>query len=337
MSNRDSKRSAQLDELLSSADVKNPDVASTRRERLFRSLDRYVYAPVAVAYSDWRTRLGVILIAGFILLGTVGVHFIDPAGLNEVERYMDPFQSLDAPLGADRLGQPIHSQIVHATPAMLQMALAGVLFSVVVALSIGVVAGYKGGVVDSLLMTVTDILMVIPGLPLIVVIAAIWQPEHPFVVGAILAIDAWPGLARMLRSQVLTIRERSYIESHRAMGRNTSSIVLSDIAPQLMPFVLINAAEAARRVIFASVALYFLGFLPFSSQNWGVIMNLAYKHGAALSNPELAGHWLYGPMAAVMLFSFGLILLSQGMDRVFNPRLRARHAKTVVETDEYQE
>jgi peptide/nickel transport system permease protein len=66
-------------------------------------------------------------------------------------------------------------------------------------------------------------------------------------------------------------------------------------------------------------------------------MNLAYKHGAALSNPELAGHWLYGPMAAVMLFSFGLILLSQGMDRVFNPRLRARHAKTVVETDEYQE
>lgn len=334
MADADTDRSGELSGLLT--DFDRETVPSTRRERLYRSLDRYVYAPAAIAYSDWRTRIGILIITLFTLMGTVGVYLIEPAGLNEVQPYQKPFQTLAAPLGADRLGQPLHSQIVHATPAMLQMALAGVLFSVVVALSIGVVAGYKGGLVDYVLMTLTDILMVIPGLPLVVVLAAIWQPEQPFVVGAILAIDAWPGLARMLRSQVLTIREESYVEAHRAMGVRDRNILFSDIAPQLMPFVLINAAEAARRVIFASVALYFLGFLPFSTNNWGVIMNLAYKHGGAMANPGLAGHWLYGPMAAITLFSFGLILFSQGMDRVFNPRLRARHARTVEEAEEFR-
>jgi peptide/nickel transport system permease protein len=335
MPNGDPDHRANLDGLLTNLD--DEAVPSTRRERLYRAFDRYVYAPASIAYNDWRTRIGILIILFFIFMGTVGIYLIEPAGLNEVPPYLKPFQSMDAPLGADRLGQPIHSQVVHATPAMLQMALAGVVFSVVVALSIGVIAGYKGGLVDDALMTGTDILMVIPGLPLIVVIAAIWQPEQPFVVGAILAIDAWPGLARMLRSQVLTIREESYIEAHRAMGVDTRHILFSDIAPQLMPFVLINAAEAARRVIFASVALYFLGFLPFSTNNWGVIMNLAYKHGGAMANPSLAGHWLYVPMVAITLLSFGLILFSQGMDQVFNPRLRARHARTVEEGEEYQD
>jgi peptide/nickel transport system permease protein len=316
-------------------DLDTESAASTRIERLYRRFDRYVYAPAAVAYSDLRTRIGIAIILCFVLMGTVGVMLVEPAGMNEVPPFQSPFQSAAAPLGADRMGQPIHSQVVHATPAMLQMALAGIVFSVGVALSIGVAAGYKGGIVDDVLMTATDILMVIPGLPLIVVIAAIWQPEQPFVVGMILAIDAWPGIARMLRSQVLTIREANYIEADRAMGVGTGEILLSNIAPQLMPFVLINAAEAARQVIFASVALYFLGFLPFSTNNWGVIMNLAYKQGGALSNPGLSGHWLYVPMIALTLFSFGLILFSQGMDRVFNPRLRARHAKTVEQTEEH--
>lgn len=314
------------------SDLDVPD--TSRRDRLHRYLDLYVYAPLRVAWSDWRARFGIAIIGFFILLGTVGVRIVSEPLLNETEPYTVWFQTLEYPLGTDNMGRPIGKMLVHATPAILKMALAGVLFAVGLAILIGIVAGYKGGLVDYVLMTITDIVMIIPGLPLTVVLIAIWQPQDPFFVGVVLAIDSWPSLARMLRSQVLTIREEEYVEASRAMGVSTWSTVQKDITPQLMPYIMINAANAARGVIFAAVGLYFLGFLPEGGAfNWGVMMNQAYSTGGALANPWRAGHWLFAPMIMLVVFTMGLILFSQGMDRVFNTKIRARHAET-VEDDE---
>lgn len=330
-----------------------------RGKRIYRRLDTWVLAPIRVAMADWRMPIGSLIVVFFALLGTVGVQFISEPSLNEAPPYTGAFSGglsaitneggwidfvqislfgtgiqipwfeLYYPLGTGRLGQGIGKQIVHGTPAMLKMAIAGAVFATGVALVIGTVAGYKGGKVDTVLMTISDIVMTIPALPLIVLLAAIYQPTDPFVIGVLLAIDNWPGLARALRSQVLTIRTESYVEAGRAMGVPSSSILKRDIVPQLMPYTLINTANAARGVIFESVALYFLGLLPFGKTfNWGVMMNRAYQAGA-LSNIDRAGHWLFAPMIMLTLFSFGLIILSQGLDRVFNPQLRARHSKTV--------
>lgn len=329
-----------------------------RGKRIYRKLDAWVLAPVRVAMADWRMPVGSLTVIFFVFLGLVGVRFVPEPSLNEAPPYIGAFSGglsaitsdggwidigqtslfgigqvpwfeLYYPLGTDRLGQGIAKQIVHGTPAMLKMALAGAVFATGVALIIGTVAGYKGGKIDTVLMTITDIVMTIPALPLIVLLAAIYQPTDPFVIGVFLAIDNWPGLARALRSQVLTIRTESYVEAARAMGIASSSILERDVVPQLMPYTLINTANAARGVIFESVALYFLGLLPFGeSFNWGVMMNRAYQAGA-LSNIDRAGHWLFVPMVMLTLFSFGLIILSQGLDRVFNPQLRARHSKTV--------
>ncbi|KYH24469.1 nickel transporter permease NikC [Halalkalicoccus paucihalophilus] len=301
----------------------------SRMERATRFVDRYFLTQARIAWTDWRTRFGIIVLGLFVFTGTVGVHLVPEPGINEAETYMTWFQSWKYPLGTDNMGQPIHKQLVHSTPAVLKMGLAGAIFAAGVAVVVGTVAGYRGGFTDYVLMLVSDILMVIPGLPLIVVLAAIWQPRDPFTVGVILAIDSWPGLARTIRSQVLTLREEEYVEASRSMGVSIPSILQKDIVPQLMPYVLINSAQAARGVIFASVALYFLGFLPYTEMNWGVMMNEAYSTGGALSNPQRAAHWLYPPMLALVLLSFSLVLLSQGLDRVFNPRLRARHSKTV--------
>lgn len=306
----------------------------TRGERYSQAIDRYFLTQARIAWTDWRTRFGIIVLGLFILIGTVGVHIVPEPSINEAETYMTWFQSVQYPLGTDNMGRPIHKQLVHATPAVLKMGLAGAIFAAGVAVVVGTVAGYKGGIVDYVLMLVSDILMVIPGLPLVVVLAAIYQPRDPFAVGVILAIDSWPGLARTIRSQVLTLREASYVEAARSMGISTRDILRNDIIPQLMPYVLINSAQAARGVIFASVALYFLGFLPYTESNWGVMMNDAYATGGALSNPERAAHWLYPPMFALILLSFALVLLSQGLDKVFNPRLRARHSKTVDDSED---
>ncbi len=307
--------------------------ASTRRERAYRLYDIYVYAPASIMWNNWRAQVGTFLILFFVAMGTIGVHIYPEPTYGLADPYIGLFESWEYPLGTDRAGRPIDRQIVHATPPMLQMALAGAIFAVGVAVVVGVTSGFKGGKVDRMLMTACDVMICIPGLPLVIVLAAIFEPRSPFVVGVILAIDGWPGLARALRSQVLTIRESGYVEAQRAMAVDQGTIIRKDITPQLMPYILINAAQTMRAVIFESVALYFLGILPFTVTNWGVMMNLAYTQGGALSNLGRAGHWLFAPMLALILFSFGLVLFAQGMDSVFNPRIRARHAKTVT-TDE---
>lgn len=305
-------------------------------QRIERLLDLYIYTPLRVAWSDWRARIGGLMILFYIAMGTIGVVLVPEPALNEGTRYLGAFENWSIPLGTDNVGRSIGKQIVHATPAMLKMALAGVIFSAGVATLVGLVAGYKGGVVDKVLMTLTDIVLTLPGLPLIVVIAAIYPPKDPFLVGALLAIDSWPGLARALRSQVLTLREESYVEASRAAGLSTPTIINRDIMPQLMPYISINAASAAAGVIGASVGLYFLGILPFTTNNWGVMMNSAHTQGA-LANPEHMGHWLFFPALALSGMTFALVLFSQGMDRVFNPRLRARHSNTIVDEEGTEE
>ncbi|WP_276256405.1 ABC transporter permease [Halomontanus rarus] len=336
-------------------------VQLSNRERVDILLDAYVFTPGRVAWSDWRTRFGIIIMALFVLTGTVGTRIINSPGTNQAPVNHKPFDGglsaitedggwIDitqtsigsvsipwveffAPLGASNFGEPIGRQLVHSTPDMLQMVIAGSIVSVGLAAIIGITAGYKGGRTDSVLMSLTDIVMTMPGLPLIIVIAAIYPPRQAWLVGVVLAIDSWPGLARALRSQVLTLREESYVEASRTMGLSSRTILSRDITPQLMPYILINAAQAGRSVIFQSVALYFLGVLPFTTANWGIMMDTAYTDGYALVN--LSNFYqIFWPMMAVIIISFGFILFSQGMDRVFNPRIRARHAKKVGADEE---
>ena len=308
----------------------------TRQEKTARWVDVHVLTPLRIIKSDWRATAGILIIVGFALLGIIGPLVVPEPRIGQYESYLGPFQRMAYPFGTDGFGQPILPQLVHATPAMLKMAFAGAVLASGLGIVIGTTAGYKGGFVDTALMSVTDIFLTIPGLPLIIVLLSIFPgvTANPFFIGFLLAIDNWPGLARALRSQVLTIRESSYIEAGRAMGRSSPAILWDDIIPQLMPYITINSAKAARRVIFESVALFFLGILPSTMFNWGVMMNYAFKQGAAVSNPGRAGHWLYFPMLVLLVFSLGLILLSQGMDRIFNPRLRARHEETTGGGDE---
>lgn len=339
-------------------------VELSRKERYARSVDSYLLAPARVAWADWRMRFGITTLVLFTLVAVVGTRLVTPPATNQAPVNHQPFHGgiaalwedggwidigpghavtleyfsipgfdLQHPLGADNYGTPIGRNLVHATPDMLEMVIAGAIVSVGIAAIIGITAGYKGGKVDSFLMYITDIVMTMPGLPLIIVIAAIYAPRQAWLVGVILAIDSWPGLARALRSQVLTLREESYVEAARTMGLSSRTILSRDITPQLMPYILINAAHAGRSVVFGAVALYFLGILPFTGANWGIMMDTAYSEANALVN--LANFYqIFWPMLAIVILSFGLIMFAQGMDRVFNPRIRARHAKRVGGDDD---
>ncbi len=300
----------------------------TPREKARRSFERHVYAPIAVLLDDWRALVGSLILLGFVLMGLIavapfGIVLVEKATVMEGPIFLSPFQDWAYPLGTGVMGKSIFKQVVHATPAMLEMVIAGALFSVCLGTLIGTVAGYRGGRTDSALMTLTDVVLTIPGIALVIVLASIYQPERPFVVGLILGIDNWPTLARTVRSQVLSIREEAFTEASRIMGLSEFHILRKDVVSNLMPYISVNFATSARKIIFESVALYFLGILPRSNLNWGLMMNDAYNQ-ANLTNPDQI-HWLLVPMALIILISLGFILLAQGLDRVFNVRLRARH------------
>lgn len=308
------------------------DIERTRMDRYRHWFETWVLASARIAWSDWRVRVGSLIILFYVLMGTVGVVLVDPPAIGDGPRYVGAFESMQYPLGTDNLGRDIMAQIVHATPWMLQMIAAGAVFSTAVATIIGTLSGYKRGTVDRILMTLTDIAMTIPGLPLVIVISVLLQPQNPLVIGVVLSINAWAGLARSIRSQVLTLREESYIEASRTIGVPTSAIIREDILPNLMPYVVVNFVQAARNVIFASVGLYFLGLLPTSKPNWGVMMDRAYSTAGSLYTWETA-YWLIFPMVTVILLVFGLILFAQGTDRLFNPRVRARHADSEQQSE----
>jgi peptide/nickel transport system permease protein len=298
----------------------------SKQEKYFRLFDAWVYAPLRVMLSDWRGIVGLSVVVFFILLGTVGVWVIPEPAMNKGGKLQPWFESFQHPLGTDNLSRDLLSMIVHATPPMLQMIISGGIFATAVATVVGTVSGYKRGFVDTVLMVITDIMLTIPGLPLVMVLAIAIEPENPWVIGIVLTINAWAGLARAVRSQVLSLREESYVEASRLMGISTTNIVVSDLLPNLMPYILINFVQAARGVIFSSVGLYYLGVLPFSTSNWGIILNQAYQWGALADMSTM--HWIFVPIIVIGMLSLGLILLSQSLDQVFNPRVRARRQRT---------
>jgi peptide/nickel transport system permease protein len=121
----------------------------------------------------------------------------------------------------------------------------------------------------------------------------------------------------------LSIREEAYTEASRIMGISKASILRHNVISNLMPYISVNLAQSSRKIIFESVALYYLGILPFSTNNWGVMLNKAYQSGDMTQLGQI--HWLLIPMTLIASVSLGLILLAQGMDRLFNVRLRAQH------------
>jgi len=321
----------------------------TRSQRLREILSEGFVVPFKIAWSDWRTKIGLIIMGVFVaaavltaahksgyyvlndFLGLVGSPWAlsEPSSILSLDdlwrQGLKPFEDWRHPLGTDPTGRGLLSAILWATPQMLQMIIAGGVFSSVMATVVGTVAGYKRGRVESVLMTFSDVAMSIPGIPLVVVMVVIVKPDSPWVLGVLITVNVWAGLARTVHSQVLSIREESYVEASRAMGVSMPRIIQKDILPRLMPYVMVNFVYASRRVIYDSVALYFLGFLPFESpNNWGVMMNYGYNQFGALT-PDGPHYIIFVPMIPIIFLSLGLILLSQGTDRLFNPRVRTRH------------
>lgn len=287
-------------------------------------LDIWVFTPIRILWNDYRGRLGVIILGIYVLMGTVGTVVVPKPAIGQGPSLAQPFESLQHPLGTDGLGQDLLGLMVHATPFMFQMIISGAIFGGVLGIAIGLIAGYEGGNIDKALMTITDTLASIPGLPLLLILVALIEPKNPYLIGIILNIQGWTGGARGVRSQTLAIRKKEYVEASEVMGESKSNVLFKDVLPELLPMIVFGFLGGATTIIQASVGLYFLGILPISHLNWGVVLQHAYERSGALYSLE-AAHWLLVPAITITGLTIAFVMLAQAFDLVFNPRVRARH------------
>lgn len=267
------------------------------------------------------------LIAGVVILIYLGVAIFGPVFVhlspvqNPADAYLSP--SWQHPLGTDYLGQDVLTEIVLGTRPVLEVGLLTAIFAITTGVVVGLVTGYLGGAVDMALMRLADVFLTIPGIPLVIVIAAVIRTTSPIVLAAIIAITAWAGLARAVRSQALSLRTADFIEAAKVQGLPVRHMIGRQLLPNVGPYVAISFLITVTGAIYAEAGLFVLGVAPASgTSNWGMMINLAMGNGALYTSKSML--YLFTPMAAIVFLQIALIFFTRALDQLFNPRLRVQ-------------
>ncbi|MFW9801652.1 MAG: ABC transporter permease subunit [Candidatus Thorarchaeota archaeon] len=263
-----------------------------------------------------RTHLPRLLIA---LAGVIGVGLMVQGILQAP--WVVP---LDFPgyhlMGTDQLGRDVYSQLIIAVRITLLIGIVATTMSVVIGTLIGLVAGYYGGIIDSFLMRFTDIFFVIPSLLLMIVMAAVLGPSIVTLI-IVIGLFSWSSTARIVRGQVLSVKERTYIERVRAVGGGNFYIIGKHVLAAVAPLVVANTILVTAWAILSEVVLDFFGLGDPAMISWGTMLYLAFNAGSMSNNLW----WLvFPPGIMVVLLLLGVSMVGYAMDEIVNPRLRRR-------------
>jgi peptide/nickel transport system permease protein len=274
-----------------------------------------------IARSDRIALAGAAVVAIYVVIAIIGPYIAHMSTVdNPSQAYLSP--SLHHPLGTDSFGQDVLSEVILGTRPIMEVGVLSALMTVFVGVVVGLVSGYLGGFADNVIMRITDVFLTIPGLPLILVIASVVRTTSPVVLAVILSVTAWPGLARAVRSQALSLRTSDFVEAARLQGASLTNIVTRQLLPNVGPYVAINFLLAITGAIYAEVGLFLLGIVPFSGTNWGVMINLAMNQGALYTTQSML--YLFSPMAAIVILQVAFVYFTRILDSLFNPRLRVQ-------------
>ncbi len=188
--------------------------------------------------------------------------------------------SRDHWLGTDYMGKDVWYQIVHGGGSLLLVAAAAATISTVISVVFGALAAMIGGKFDAVVLTITDVVLTIPSIILLGVLAAFVKLNSPFLLALILASTGWPVLLRAVRAQVLSLKEREYVEAARMLDLGTSRILFREVLPNMMSYIVINFVAGMTGAIYGQVILYFLGLVSLSGNNWGLMIQQGYAQGA---------------------------------------------------------
>jgi peptide/nickel transport system permease protein len=226
--------------------------------------------------------------------------------------------------GTTDQGYDVFSQVVWGARTSLAVGFAAAVISTIIAATLGMLAAYAGGLVDDTINTVTNIFLVIPALPLLIVVSSFLPQRGPVVMIVILGLTTWAVEARILRGQALSLRNRDFIQAAKVSGEGTWRIVFGEIMPNMISRIAAGFLLVFYLSIIFAAGLEFLGFGDVNKITWGTTLYWAQNNSTVLQ-----GAWwhFFFPGFAIALAVAALVFINYGVDELANPRLRRRTAK----------
>ncbi|MEG2015391.1 MAG: ABC transporter permease, partial [Clostridia bacterium] len=212
-------------------------------------------------------------------------------------------------------------QVVAGTQSVLEIAFYTALFTVAIGTVLGILSGFVGGILDKIIMSITNIFLSIPSFPVLLLLAAIFTIEKPMEFAIILSVWGWAGLCRAIRVQVTSLKERDFIQICTVMHMSKPHIIFRELMPNLLSYVVINFVMSMRNAIMGSVGLMIIGLGNYDPTNWGAMINAAKSKG--LINPDNIKILLY-PLILIIIFQVAALLFANGLDETLNPRLKVQ-------------
>jgi len=243
---------------------------------------------------------------------------MDPWKMGTVEEVLSPPNALHL-LGTDEVGRDILSELIFGSRVSLLVGVLAAIISAIIGSSLGLISGYFGGLVGDLSMRFTDIFLVIPDLPLMIVLASVLGPSIWNII-FVIGILGWTGTARIVRSQTLSLKERAYVEASRAIGASNTYLILHEIAPNTVPLIFAQTVIITGRAIMTEAVLSFLGLGDPSQMSWGMMLHYAFASGSA----TFAYWYVVPPGICIAILVLGLAFFGYALDQILNPRLRHR-------------
>jgi peptide/nickel transport system permease protein len=227
--------------------------------------------------------------------------------------------------GTDQLGRDIYSQLLVGTRGVIVVGFAAGAIATVLSLLIGIASGYLPGRGGEALSVLSNVFLVLPALPLLIIITSATPKDGGWVVILTIGLTSWAWNARLLRAQTLSLRRRDYVEAARATGESTWRIVGFEILPNLTAIIASGFVGTVVFTVLSEITLAFVG-INVSEWNWGTVLYWAQSQDALAQN---AWWWFVPAGLAIALLGTGLALLNFGIDEFVNPRLRTRTSRKV--------
>ncbi|WP_293859548.1 ABC transporter permease [uncultured Alsobacter sp.] len=262
---------------------------------------------------------GLVLLGAVVLIALVGplLHDTALAGIGTNRPRRPP--GGDNPLGTDAQGRDILAALILATPQTLKIGLFAGIIGLGVGVLLGLVAGFFRGVADAVIRTAADVMMTIPGIAVLVLVATNVRTMSVALMAIIVAGLAWMYPTRTIRAQTLSMRERPYVDIARINGIGGIRLVLTEILPNLLPYIAASFVTAVSSAMLATIGLEALGLGPQNDLTLGMMIYWAQYYGAILRN---IWWWWLPPVVMLAIIFIGLLMTSAGMDRIVNARLR---------------
>ena len=299
-------------------------LVTDKRKEKFRLLAK----SLKKTWKQFRTNMlgmvGLTILLVFVLMALLApllARYDNPNSLAWADtnpRFNPP--SADFLFGTDYFGRDVYSLTMYGAQAALIVGLAASAISMGLGTAIGVSAGFFGRVSDEILMRFTDFFLVIPWFPLMIVVATLMGQSFTNVI-LVIGITSWPSTARIVRAQVLTVKERAFIERSKSVGAGGLWVIRKHILPNIFPLIFANTILLIANSIFSESFLDFFGLGDPNVISWGVMLEEAYSYGAFSA---FAWWNILAPGASIVVLIMGFYLVGDALDEVMNPKLRKR-------------